>query len=62
MKREVSSSAMALIALATIFSLTGLLVRDSSCMLSDPVVDVIPPEVCVGQQVLVKAKISVISC
>lgn len=62
MKREVPSSAMVLIALATIFSLTGLLVSDSSCMLSYPVVDVIPPEVCVGQEVLVKARIDVLDC
>jgi hypothetical protein len=62
MRRKVLLSIMVLTVLTALFSLIGVFVRNAICKLAAPEVDVIPPEISIGQQVLVKAKISVISC
>lgn len=48
--------------LTALLSFAGLFVRNAICKLEAPEVDVIPSEVSIGQQVVVRAKISVISC
>ncbi len=62
MRRKIRLSEIVLMTLTTLLALAGLSIRNVCCLLLNPEVDVIPPEACVGQQVVVKAKISVISC
>lgn len=59
MRRKVLQSATVLITLTALFSLTQWFVRNASCKLEAPRVDVVPPEVYIGQQVLVNANITV---
>jgi hypothetical protein len=45
--------------LTVLLSLTGLFIRNACCPLLNPEVDVIPPEVSIGQQAVVEATITV---
>lgn len=51
---------MALMVLAFSLSVAGLFTRNAYSLLLNPEVDVIPPEAGIGQQVVVKAEISVV--
>jgi hypothetical protein len=52
-------STVVLITLTALLSLTGLFIKNACGRLLNPEADVIPPEAYIGQQVDVKAKISV---
>ena len=62
MRRKVCLSVIVLMALIALLTFSGLFVRNAICKLVAPEVDVIPPEVIVGQQLVVKATISVMTC
>lgn len=62
MRQKAHIFAIFLVTLASLLSLAGLTEKSAVCKLEAPEVDAVPPEVCFGQQVLVKAKMNVVSC
>lgn len=62
MNRKLRQSPLILVSLVALLSASGLFIRAASARLDPPIVDVIPSQAYINQDVLVTARINVVEC